>query len=223
MGENQFSPTVKPSSFESLSHGPDSPITLLSFSFFHSVGQTLTSYPPTTFCMLTTCEQAHYISLYELVASSMAGKSGLKSQRRRGQSLISRPGKLRTSEISMPLLVSSAVTHHCHHRPALPFRDWYPFTKLVLILHEESTANPTWGDIFECCFKAHSSKLEGLFSLKRGKREVQAFSLEISKLTPQVEVAVAQLLCLGVSPFCTPPKNRQIALWPSTNGRVFTF
>jgi len=45
----------------------------------------------------------------------------------------SRPGRLRTSEIPIPLLVSSAVTHHCHHRPALPFRDWKP----VLILTEE--------------------------------------------------------------------------------------
>jgi len=39
-----------------------------------------------------------------------------------------------------------------------------------------STANPTWGDIFECCFKAQSSKLERLFSLKRGKRDVRALS-----------------------------------------------
>ena len=38
------------------------------------------------------------------------------------------------------------------------------------------TANPTWGDIFECCFKAQSSKLERLFSLKRGKRDVRALS-----------------------------------------------
>jgi len=37
------------------------------------------------------------------------------------------------------------------------------------------TANPTWGDIFECCFKAQSSKLEHLFSLKRGKRGVYGF------------------------------------------------
>jgi len=28
-------------------------------------------------------------------------------------------------------------------------------------------ANPMWGDIFESCFKAQSSKLESLFSLKR--------------------------------------------------------
>ena len=38
------------------------------------------------------------------------------------------------------------------------------------------TANPTWGDIFERCFKAQSSKLERLFSLKRGKRDVRALS-----------------------------------------------
>ena len=51
--------------------------------------------------------------------------------------VISRPGRLRTSEIPMTLLVSSAVTHHCHHWPALPCRDWHPFTKPVMILTEE--------------------------------------------------------------------------------------
>ena len=35
---------------------------------------------------LTTCEQAHYISPHELVASSMAGKSARKRQKRRGPS-----------------------------------------------------------------------------------------------------------------------------------------
>ena len=38
-----------------------------------------------------------------------------------------------------------------------------------------STANPTWGHILECCFKAQSSKLKRLFSLKRVKRDVRAF------------------------------------------------
>jgi len=37
--------------------------------------------------------------------------------------------RIGTSEIPMPLLVSLAVTHHCHHWPALPFRDWHAFTK----------------------------------------------------------------------------------------------
>ena len=45
------------------------------------------------------------------------------------------------------------------------------------------TANPTWGDVFDCCFKARSSKLEGLFSLKRGKRDVRALSFELSKMS----------------------------------------
>ena len=52
------------------------------------------------------------------------------------------------------------------------------------------TANPTWGDIFECCFKAQSSKLERLFSLKRGKRDVRALNFELSKMSPQVGLAV---------------------------------
>ena len=59
------------------------------------------------------------------------------------------------------------------------------------------TANPTWGDIFACCFKAQSSKLkaqssklERLFSLKRGKRDVRVLSFELAKITPQVGLAV---------------------------------
>jgi len=52
------------------------------------------------------------------------------------------------------------------------------------------TANPTWSDIFECCLKAQSSKLERLFSLKRGKRDVEALSFELSKMTPQVGLAL---------------------------------
>jgi len=51
-------------------------------------------------------------------------------------------------------------------------------------------ANPTWGDIFECCFKAQSSKLDRLFSLKRGKRDVRALSFELPKMTPQVGLAL---------------------------------
>jgi len=46
------------------------------------------------------------------------------------------------------------------------------------------TADPTWGDIFECYFKAQSSKLERLFSLKRDKRNVRALSFELSKMSP---------------------------------------
>jgi len=54
------------------------------------------------------------------------------------------------------------------------------------IVNHQSTANPTWGDILECCFKAQSSKLESLFSLKRGKRDLLALSFELSKMSPQV-------------------------------------
>ena len=51
-------------------------------------------------------------------------------------------------------------------------------------------ADPTWGDIFECCFKTQSSKLERLFSLKCGKRDVRALSFELSKMSPEVGLAV---------------------------------
>jgi len=45
--------------------------------------------------------------------------------------------------------------------------------------HEDKcTANRTCGDIFECCFEAQSSKLENLFLLKRGKRDVRALSFQ---------------------------------------------
>jgi len=64
----------------------------------------------------------------------------------------------------------------------------------LLIGEGQGTADPTWGDIFECCFKAQSSKLERLFSLKRGKRDVRALSFELSKMSPQVGLAVAQII-----------------------------
>ena len=44
----------------------------------------------------------------------------------------------------------------------------------LIFLVDFSTADPTWGDVFECCFKAQSSKLERLFSLKRGKTDFRA-------------------------------------------------
>ena len=54
---------------------------------------------------------------------------------------------------------------------------------------------PQTGDIFECCFKAQSSKLERLFSLKRGKRDIRALSFELSKMSLHVGLAV-QILFL---------------------------
>jgi len=41
------------------------------------------------------------------------------------------------------------------------------------------TADPTWGDIFECCFKAQSSKLKRLFCHVSVKRDVWALSFEL--------------------------------------------
>jgi len=48
-------------------------------------------------------------------------------------------------------------------------------------------------------FQAQSSKLKRLFSLKRGKRDVRALSFELSKMSPQVELAVVQPIPLGVT------------------------
>ena len=50
---------------------------------------------------------------------------------------------------------------------------------IVCICISIRTANPTWGDIFECCFKAQSSKLERLFSLKCGRGDIRALSFEL--------------------------------------------
>jgi len=61
-------------------------------------------------------------------------------------------------------------------------------------MNKYCTANPTWGDIFECCFKAQSSKLERLFPLKRDKRDLRALSFELSKMSPQVGLAVLLVL-----------------------------
>jgi len=41
------------------------------------------------------------------------------------------------------------------------------------------TGNPVWDDIFESSFKAQCSKLECLFSLKHGKKDVRALSFEL--------------------------------------------
>jgi len=42
-------------------------------------------------------------------------------------------------------------------------------------------------------FQAQSSKLERLFSSKRGKRDVRALSFELSKMTPQMGLAVIEV------------------------------
>ena len=51
--------------------------------------------------------------------------------------------------------------------------------ELILEIVAKCTANPIWGDIFENSFKAQSSKLERLFSLKCCKRDVRALSFEL--------------------------------------------
>jgi len=41
------------------------------------------------------------------------------------------------------------------------------------------TANPTWGDISECCCQAQSPKLERLFCYVSVKRDIRALSFEL--------------------------------------------
>jgi len=45
----------------------------------------------------------------------------------------------------------------------------------------QCTANPTWGNIFECCFKTQSSKLERRFCHVSVKKNVWAFSFQLWK------------------------------------------
>jgi len=103
----------------------------------HSVGPTLRSSPRTTLCLLTKCEQAHYISPTSWLLLPWQASPHGKVRGDAANPVISRPGRLRTSEIPIPLLVSSAVTHH------RPFRDWHLFTKPVLILTEEISSTST--------------------------------------------------------------------------------
>jgi len=55
---------------------------------------------------------------------------------------------------------------------------------------------PTWVDIFECCFKAQSSKLERLFCHVSVKRDVRDLSFVLgnsfSKLSPKVGLVVQE-------------------------------
>jgi len=41
------------------------------------------------------------------------------------------------------------------------------------------TADPTWGDILQSCYKVQSSKLESLFCQVSVKRDVGALSFEL--------------------------------------------
>ena len=44
------------------------------------------------------------------------------------------------------------------------------------------TADPTWSEIFEKLFPSASSKFEGLFSLKQGKKDVRTLSCDHAKV-----------------------------------------
>jgi len=64
-----------------------------------------------------------------------------------------------------------------------PWDTHYQFSIKTLLSkqHTHSIANPTWGDIFECCLKAQSSKLEHLFCHVSVKRDFRALSFELGK------------------------------------------
>ena len=56
-----------------------------------------------------------------------------------------------------------------------------PNTIVCTSTHHSNTAYRTQDDIFECCFKAQSSKLEGLFCHVSVERNVRALSFELWK------------------------------------------
>jgi len=57
--------------------------------------------------------------------------------------------------------------------------------KMILRSYLKPRQRCSKGCIFECCFKAQSSKLESLFSLKRGKRDFQLWALSFRKCYPK--------------------------------------
>ena len=95
----------------------------------------------------------------------------------------------------VPLLQGLCTSNPCRidfsffvFLPELSSIEWLPDTAEMLYFVAYVTANPTWGDIFECCFEAQSSKR--LFSLKCGKRDVRALIFKLSKISPQEGLAV---------------------------------
>ena len=53
--------------------------------------------------------------------------------------------------------------------------------KIVHTFDVTGIATPTWGNIFECCLKVQSSKLERLFCYISVKRAIRALSFELGK------------------------------------------
>jgi len=99
----------------------------------HSVGPTLRSYSRTTFCLSPSVSKLITFSPTSWLLLPWQASPPRKVKSNAAHPMISTPHRLRTSETLMLKAVSSAVTHRCHHRPALPFQDWNPFTNTVLI------------------------------------------------------------------------------------------
>jgi len=82
--------------------------------------------PTNNICLLTTCEQAHFVSPHVLAAATLllpwqaspTGNVGSEA----ANPVVSRPGRLCTSEIPKLLSVSLVMTPPRHHLPALPPR-----------------------------------------------------------------------------------------------------
>jgi len=102
-----------------------------------------------------------------------------------------------------PEILPCAHTHTCinahintNHRPyqrleILPRTHWQMLATMILkffkvhivksLLATQCTADPIWGDIFECSSKAQSSKLKRLFCHVSVKRDVRALSFDLWK------------------------------------------
>ena len=91
--------------------------------------------PTNNICLLTTCEQAHFIFPRVLAAPSVADQPDRQVGSKAANPAVSKPGRLCTSEIPKPLSVSlvmaQVMTPPRHHLSALPSeigelrRNWY--------------------------------------------------------------------------------------------------
>ena len=65
---------------------------------------------------------------------------------------------------------------------------------LAVSCNDTGTAEPTWGDIFESCFKAQGSKFQRLFCHVSVQRDLRALCFELlkelSEMSPHVGLAV---------------------------------
>jgi hypothetical protein len=78
--------------------------------------------------------------------------------------------------------------------------------------HCTSTAYPIWGDIFECCLKAKSSKLERLFCHVSVKRDVELLAFSFRKCHRQWDWLYVHKYTYAWDEHCTNTWNEWVYL-----------